>query len=672
MKKLFKQAYLDRDLSWLKFNKRVAEEGARTDTPIFERLKFMSIYASNMTEFYMVRVGSHYEKLLKAKGKEKEKIQSLLDKIKKSAEENDDYARQVLVDIFSTLEGLGYKMERLDNASVETQKLCRDFLKIHLLPMLSPIILGKNDSFSHIYNDNEYLVTELTRNQKTFFGICKLPKEVTRIFVKKDENSDLLRMFLVEEILLKNADKVFEGMKVKKSAIISLTRNADIDIEEEENTDFRQVLSFLIEMRSKLFPVRIGFKGDFSGDLLNFFIRRTKFVGDHIYESKMPFSFRFVSYLSDFVHLKGVMTSSDWKLYESKHFKPKHLKKYEDVSMIECVKNEDVFFSFPHLSMKPLIKFLDECASSSQVSEIKMTLYRVNNNSKIIDALIHASEKGKKVTVIVELKARFDEKHNIDISRDLQRAGCTVSFGKPNFKVHSKVISVKFNDGSFISYIGTGNFHEATAKLYTDVGVLTANKDVGLDASRFFDEIIKGKKVDYSTIWTTPNNFKRNFIALIDREIEKAKHGRIGSIVIKCNALTHKEIVDKLIEASSYNVKIELIVRGACSIIPKIQGVTDNITVRSIVGKFLEHSRIYSFGVGQSRTIVIASCDLMERNLDRRYEVGLVVQSKEIKAKIVKMLNLYLKDNVNARECDNLAQYHFVKREEGETKFNSQ
>ena len=322
--------------------------------------------------------------------------------------------------------------------------------------------------------------------------------------------------------------------------------------------------------------------------------------------------------------------------------------------------------------MTPFLRFMEECATNKSVKSIKMTLYRVSNNSAIVNSLCKASENGKKVTVLIELKARFDEKNNIEVSRQLQQAGCIVHLGVEGYKVHSKIVTVSFKDKSSLTYIGTGNFHEVTVKLYSDLGILTSDPIIAKDANTFFDEItLKTEDAHYEKLLVTPHNCKNQLLSFIDDEILKAKKGKKAFIMLKCNSLTHSVFIEKLVEASKAGVKIDLIVRGACSILPNVLNETENITLRSIVGEFLEHPRVYKFGHGASAKIIIGSYDIMTRNLEHRYEISYTVEDKELKRKINKILNAQLKDNVKARMCDNIGVYHSVDHENARN-FHSQ
>ncbi len=667
-------AFIERDISLVKFNKRVAEE-AGADSPIFERLKFLSIFVSNMREFYMIRVGSLYDDLekIQSRNENTEKIQKLLDDIFDEVKRTYSYAESVYKEIVADFRKVGFNIKKCKDISSATDKKAREYFKKEINPLLSKIIIGKNDLFLHLKTGVPTLIVEFEKTNKSLYGICEMPEDLERCYIEKGQEG--LDVYLVEDLMLQFADKVFDGMKVKRASILAITRNADFDIDESMSlaSDYRNMMSLILNRRNSLLPDRIEYKGDFSGELRKFVVKRIRLTGEHIFESCMPLDFAFVKALENFIHFAGVMTKTSIKGLEKKRFIPAENAEYDrESSLISYALSKDMFFNYPYNSMKSFLRFMDEIAESPEVTEIKMTLYRVCNNSKIVDSLIKAAEKGKKVKVLMELKARFDEKHNIEISKLLQEAGVEVFYGVEGYKVHSKLLVVSLKKGRGLTYVGTGNFHEITAKLYQDIGILTRDKDIFVDANNFFEEVSTGSSFEYKKLFATPNGFKKQLIEMIEGEIDKALQGKKALIVWKCNAVTHPEIIEKLIEASRLGVEIKLIVRGACSILPNVDNQTKTVELRSVVGEFLEHARIYAFGCGSNRKIIIGSCDVMKRNLDHRYELLIPVEDKDIFKKLSNMLNIYLKDNVKARVCDNLGNYSFVNRKEGEKAVSAQ
>ena len=655
--------YIERDISLVRFNKRVAEEASIKTSPIFERFKFLSIFNSNMREFYQIRVGSMFDDLAKEK-EDTEKyrnIENLLSQVLQETKKVNSFTAKTYFDIVEDFQKFGFKLINF-STEIEDSKPLKDYFKKNVLPILSPRIVAKNDVFMHLETDDVTLAVEFAKEGKPVFGLCSLPGNMEKVFIEKDQSG--FSVHLVEDIILKYADKIFGGMKIKQACLIKLVRNADIDVDEARGNvgGYRNMLSLLLNRRSSLYPVRIDFKGDFSGDMKNFIVKRTKFIGNHIFKSKSPLDFSFVKDIEDFAHFAGIVTKSNLKGLDSVKFTPCENLEYQNApSIIEYAKEKDMLFNYPYNTMKPFLRFMEECSVNKAVKVIKMTLYRVSSNSAIVNSLCKAAENGKKVTVLIELKARFDEINNIEVSRQLQQAGCSVHLGVAGYKVHSKIVTVEFKDKSALTYIGTGNFHEVTVKLYSDLGILTADPIVAKDANMFFDEItLKGAEDHYEKLLVTPHYCKNQLLDLVDNEILKVSKGKKGSITIKCNALTHVEFIEKLVEASKVGVEIQLIVRGACMLLPGVLGETENITLRSIVGEFLEHTRIYKFGEGATAKIIIGSCDIMTRNLDHRFEISYMVEDKNIKGKINNILKVQLKDNVKARICDSEGEYYTI------------
>lgn len=671
------KAFIERDLSLVKFNKRVAEEAYNNSLPILERFKFLSIYLSNMQEFYQIRVGSKFDDLnaIIAEGKNGHSLIKELEDIYDEVVKTDKYVAEVYDKLVNDFSGFGFNIKNVKDAEKDQYSKLKEYFKQNIIPLLSPIVVTKSDLFIHLETGKVALIVafEVSSDAPNLYGVCELPLEIEKALLVKEK--DKMAVYLIEDMMLCFAAKVFDGFKIKKASLVKITRNADIDIDEarKQADDYRNMLSLLLNRRKSLLPVRIEYKGQFKGELRKFIIKRIRLQGDHVTESRVPLDFSFVKSIKNFIHFAGIMTKASSKGIESKIYKPvEDLEQATSKSILVLAKEKDLFFNYPYNSMSQFLRFLEEAASDRNVCEIKMTLYRVSDNSKIVDILCKAAQK-KKVTVIIELKARFDERNNIDISRQLQEAGCDVFFGLEGFKVHSKLVTVSFKNGDRLTFIGTGNFHEVTSKLYTDLGVLTSDKIVAEDADNFFIEVSNTEKhFKYKKLMVTPDHFKYQLIDLINIEIEKALRGKRALIIMKCNALTHPEIIDKLVEASRLGVTIKLIVRGACSIVPGIKNYTESLTVRSIVGEFLEHSRIYMFGYGAQKRIFISSADIMKRNLDHRYEIAYEVEDRTLKQKLKDMLNIYLKDNVKARECNNLGEYHFVERKENERRIFAQ
>lgn len=665
------QVYMNRELSWLKFNERVLEEAENKKVPLCERLTFASIYQSNLDEFFRVRVGSLIDQMLlggkmrdnKTKMTAKEQIQAVLHQVTKLNRRKD----AVYETIMGQLEEQGVRMVDFRKISKkESEYLERYFLR-EIAPVISPTIVGKRQPFPFLKNNEIYAVVVLqTKSGKEKLGI--IPCSNTG-FKRLVELLTAGTYMLVEELILHYIPKVFERYNIKAKSLIRVTRNADIDADAlyDEDLDYRDFMTELIKRRKKLAPVRLELTREMDGEIVDILCDYLELDSDHVFQVQSPLDLSFVFEIQD--TLRKVP-----ELFYEKRIPQRSAQFKEDESIFPQLKEKDKLLSYPYESMKPFLNFLREAANDKDVISIKMTLYRVAKHSKIVEYLIDAAENGKEVLVLVELKARFDEENNIEWSRRLEDAGCRVIYGLDGYKVHSKLCLVTRKSEGQVEYytqIGTGNYNEKTARLYTDLSLMTANVEIGVEAAKVFQALSMEETVDnVEHLLVAPRCLQNRILSMIDEEISYAKEGKEAYIGLKMNSLTDKKIIDKLIEASQAGVKIDMVIRGICCLIPGVKGKTENIQVRSIVGRFLEHSRIYIFGTQEREKIYIASADFMTRNTLRRVEVAAPIYDKDLKMQLEEMFITMLSDNQKARQEDSHGNYEIVAVQE--TPLNSQ
>lgn len=639
----------NRELSWLKFNQRVLEEAEDVQTPLFERLKFVSIFSSNLDEFCMVRVGTLYDQSrLKNDVPENktnltaaEQLRLIADKISRLLPQED----RAYCGIMQRLGEFGIVHEDINSLS-ETDF---DFLKAHfasdIQPFLFPGLIDKKHPMPFLKNLDTYIGAELQRknDEKSIIGILPAEGGFDRIVRLP---GDGLRFVLAEEVILLFAELVFSSFDLGSKCIFRITRNADIDVNEalfDQDLDFRDVMEELVKNRRKLHPIRLQFSHGISGEIGRQLMKKIGVSEEFTFTQTSPLDMSFIFKLEELVSAREDLFYPVLTPQSSPMINPSE-------PLIKQILRGDIFLSYPYESFKPLISLIREAAEDEKVFSIKITLYRVARDSKIINALIRAAENGKSVLALVELRARFDEENNIGWSKRLEDAGVTVIYGLDDMKVHTKLLQITLKSGDSIQYItqvGTGNYNEKTAKLYTDMTIFTADKDIGADASVVFNALSMGTTVESSTaLLVAPRCMKSRIVEMIDNEIT---YGEAGYIGIKINSLTDKDIIDKLIEANQKGVKIEMVVRGICCLIAGVAGKTENITVTSIVGRFLEHSRIYIFGTGERKKVYISSADFMTRNMERRVEVAAPIRNEKIKARICEMFEVMKNDNVKAR-----------------------
>lgn len=662
---------MNRELSWLKFNERVLEEAENKKVPLCERLTFASIYQSNLDEFFRVRVGSLIDQMLlggkmrdnKTKMTAKEQIQAVLHQVTKLNRRKD----AVYETIMGQLEEQGVRMVDFRKVSKKESEYLERYFLSEIAPVISPTIVGKRQPFPFLKNNEIYAVVVLqTKSGKEKLGIIPCSNTGFKRLVELPTAGTYM---LVEELILHYIPKVFERYNIKAKSLIRVTRNADIDADAlyDEDLDYRDFMTELIKRRKKLAPVRLELTREMDGEIVDILCDYLELDSDHVFQVQSPLDLSFVFEIQD--TLRKVP-----ELFYEKRIPQRSAQFKEDESIFPQLKEKDKLLSYPYESMKPFLNFLREAANDKDVISIKMTLYRVAKHSKIVEYLIDAAENGKEVLVLVELKARFDEENNIEWSRRLEDAGCRVIYGLDGYKVHSKLCLVTRKSEGQVEYytqIGTGNYNEKTARLYTDLSLMTANVEIGVEAAKVFQALSMEETVDnVEHLLVAPRCLQSRILSMIDEEISYAKEGKEAYIGLKMNSLTDKKIIDKLIEASQAGVKIDMVIRGICCLIPGVKGRTENIQVRSIVGRFLEHSRIYIFGTQEREKIYIASADFMTRNTLRRVEVAAPIYDKDLKVQLEEMFITMLSDNQKARQEDSHGNYEIVAVQE--TPLNSQ
>ena len=663
------QVYMNRELSWLKFNERVLEEAENKKVPLCERLTFASIYQSNLDEFFRVRVGSLVDQMLlggkirdnKTKMTAKEQIEEVLHQVMKLNRRKD----AVYDAIMGQLEDYGVRLVDFRKISKKESEYLEKYFLSEIAPVISPTIVGKRQPFPFLKNNEIYAVVVLqTKSGKEKLGIIPCSNTGFKRLVELPTAGTYM---LAEELILHYIPEVFERYNIKAKSLIRVTRNADIDADAlyDEDLDYRDFMAELIKRRKKLAPVRLELTREMDGEIVDVLCDYLEL--DSVFQVQAPLDLSFVFEIQDTLRKTP-------ELFYEKRVPQKSSQFRDGEPVFPQIREKDKLLSYPYESMKPFLNFLREAANDKEVISIKMTLYRVAKHSKIVEYLIDAAENGKEVLVLVELKARFDEENNIEWSRRLEDAGCRVIYGLDGYKVHSKLCLVtKKSEGQveYYTQIGTGNYNEKTARLYTDLSFMTANVEIGLEAAKVFQALSMEETVDnVQHLLVAPRCLQNKVLSMIDEEIACAKEGKEAYIGLKMNSLTDKKIIDKLIEASQAGVKIDMVIRGICCLIPGVKGKTENIQVRSIVGRFLEHSRIYIFGTQEREKVYIASADFMTRNTLRRVEVAAPVYDKDLKMQLEEMFITMLSDNQKARQEDSRGNYEIAEAQE--TPLNSQ
>ena len=651
--------YMNRELSWLKFNERVLEEAENPENPLCERLTFASIYQSNLDEFYMVRVGSLVDQMLLAKDirenktnmTPKEQLDAILARTKKLNRKRD----VVYEEIMESLEEYGVHMLNFHKIEKEDRNYLERYFEAEVAPVISPSIVGKRQPFPFLRNKEIYAVVVLeTKKGKEKLGIIPCSSAgIQRLIPVPGKTGTYM---LSEELILHFVSKIFKGYHIKAKSLLRITRNADIDADAlyDEDLDYREFMVELIKARKKLAPIRLELSREMDGDVVETLCEYLEVDKNFVFRGDIPLDLSFVFQIQD-----GLRKRTE--LFYEKRIPQKSPMFNSHEPILDQIAKKDRFLSYPYESIKPFLTMLHEAANDEDVVSIKMTLYRVAKQSKVVEALIEAAENGKEVFVLVELKARFDEENNIGWSRLLEDAGCHVIYGLDGYKVHSKLCQImKKKDGNveYYTQIGTGNYNEKTARLYTDLSLMTADPKIGTEAARVFQALAMGETVeDMDHLLVAPKCLQNKVLAMIDEEIEHAKVGEQAYIGLKMNSLTDKRIMNKLVEASCAGVHIDMVVRGICCLIPGVKGQTENIHIISIVGRFLEHSRIYIFGTQERAKIYISSADFMTRNTLRRVEVAAPIEDPDIRMQIQEMFVTMLSDNRKARTMNNKGNY---------------
>ena len=665
---------MNRELSWLKFNERVLNEAGNPKVPLAERLTFAAIYQSNLDEFYRVRVGTLIDQMESFEVVRENKTymtsEEQVEAILQVTRELDQKKAVIYEQLMGELEPKGVRLINFNKLSAEEGKLLETYFDHEIAPYLSANIVSKQQPFPFLKNKDIYAVALLaTKGGKTKTAIIPCSNNVFKRLI--DIPTRKGTFMLSEELILHFLPKMFINYEVKKKSLLRITRNADIDTETiyDEDLDYREAMENLIKQRKRMNPVRMELSRELNKKMIRSLCKDIHVEKEHVFLSRVPLDMSFVFAIQSY--LKN--TDQEELFYQRRT--PRMTPELDDKSrLIPQIMKKDVLLSYPFESIKPFIQLLYEAAKDETVVSIKMTLYRLAYKSQIVDALVEAAENGKEVVVLVELRARFDEESNIEYSRKLEEAGCRVIYGLNGYKVHSKLclISRKTEEGvSYITQIGTGNYNEKTSALYTDLSLITANQEIGKEAAEVFAALLKGETVEETNLLlVAPKCLQNKVLDMMDEEIAHVKNGEEGYIGIKINSLTDKVIINKLVEASQAGVKIEMIVRGICCLIPKVKGYTENIEVVSIVGRFLEHSRIYRFGTKEREKVYIASADFMTRNTVRRVEVAAPVLDEKLKMRLDWMFETMMNDDEKGKSLNSNGNY--VDRSLNDVKLNSQ
>ncbi len=659
----------NRELSWLKFNQRVLEEAKDSSVPLLERMKFVSIFTSNLDEFFMIRVGSLYDMSLtdnstidsRSGMNPKEQLDAIFATVAPLYKERD----KTYSEIKKLLNPYGVCGLSIKELEQQEKKYVKKYFKDQILPILSPQIVDANHPFPHLLNKELYVIASLKQNGTSMIGIVPVPQFVSDILYLPGHDIRYIRM---EKVIMEYLDVVFDKYEVSNKNYICVTRNADVSPDDEAleiNDDFRLLMQETLHKRRRMAVVRMETAEPLDKELEKYFCDKFKITPAQIYRTKMPMKLDYIFSIMDKVPASLKRSLID------EPFTPQPSRYLTDGKVIPQVKKKDILLSYPYESMDPFLRMIKEAAYDPTVLTIRITIYRLAKKARLVEYLCAAAENGKEVTVLIELRARFDEQNNIDWSERLEEAGCRVIYGFEGYKVHSKICLITYrnrNNIEYITQVGTGNYNEKTATMYTDVSLITADKGIGEDAAVFFKNMSIGNlNGSYQHIIVSPTSLKPKVLSLMDEEIKKGTNGRI---IMKMNSVTDVDFIQKVSEASNAGVKVDLIVRGICCILPGVKGYTENLRVTSIVGRYLEHPRIFLFGTGADQKIYIGSADMMTRNTEKRVEVACPVYDETIRKQLTHMLKIMLADNVKARELKSDGKYYM--KEKGTSKVNSQ
>lgn len=660
----------NRELSWLKFNQRVLEEAQDPDVPLLERMKFVAIFTSNLDEFFMIRVGSLYDMASlkemeldrRSKMTPKEQLERIYEAVEPLYKERDKTYSEIKKRL-SPYGICGLSFKELQDPE---KKYVKKYFKEQILPVLSPQIVDRNHPFPHLLNKEIYVIASLKRGNQKLFGLVPVPTYLSEILLLPGHDIRYIRM---EKILMEYLEIIFDKYEVSDKNYICVTRNGDVSPDDEAldiNEDFRNLMKKTLSKRRKMAVVRLETANPLTENMERYFCDRFCITPKQIFRTKMPMKLSYIFSVAEKVpeHMRRTL------IYEP--FVPqKSAMVDEETSMIRQIRKKDILLSYPYESMEPFLKLLKEASTDPSVVTIKITIYRLSKKARLVEYLCAAAENGKEVTVLIELRARFDEQNNIDWSERLEDAGCRVIYGFENYKVHSKIclITCKTRNGyQYITQIGTGNYNEKTAAMYTDVCLMTADREIGQDGAAFFQNMCMGNLGgSYRHLLVSPYSLKKKVLELIEEETRKGENGRI---IMKMNSVTDVDFIEQISRASRAGVEVDLLVRGICCIRPGVEGYTDHVRVTSIVGRFLEHPRIFSFGRGSAQKLYIGSADMMTRNTEKRVEVACPVYDEDLRARLNHMLQVMLEDNVKARVLDAAGTY--LKKGQGESFVDAQ
>ena len=646
----------NRELSWLRFNQRVLEEAQDETVPLLERMKFVAIFTSNLDEFFMIRVGSLYDLTeignqtmdKKSDLTPSEQLEAIYAAVRPLYRERDKTYTEIKKQLCS------YGIYGLDMKELKAKekKFVKKYFKEQILPILSPQIVGPSHPFPHLLNKEIYVVANLLLNEKSRIGIVPVPQFISDIlYLPEDE----IRYVRIEKIILEYLDLIFEQYQISDQNYICVTRNADVAPDDEafaDNNDFRLIMQETLSKRRRMAVVRLEVATPLNEGLEAYFCEKFNITPSRIFRTKMPMKMDYIYAIHD-----KIPTSLKRYLVDEP-FTPQPSPYVGEGSVMAQVKKRDILLSYPYESMEPFLQLIKEAAANPEVVTIKITIYRLSRQSRLVEYLCAAAENNKEVTVLIELRARFDEQNNIDWAERLEDAGCRVIYGMEGYKVHSKLCLITYrsrNEIHYITQVGTGNYNEKTAKLYTDYSLMTGDKRIGEDATLFFKNMAIGNlEGTYQHLMVSPYSLKAKILLLMDEEILKGKHGRI---IMKMNSVTDMDFIRKVKEASQAGVTIDLIARGICCVLPGVREETENLTVTSIVGRYLEHPRVFVFGIGHEQKVYIGSADMMIRNTEKRVEVACPIYDKSIKERLYDDLQVMLSDNVKARVMDSSGIY---------------
>jgi len=672
--KPIQSVYINRELSWLKFNERVLEEAADPDVPLFERLKFVSIFMNNLDEFFMIRVGSLQDQMLikgapadnKTGMTAREQVAAVMKHVRRSAARKDSVYKACIKKLIKH----NIKRLRMSELGEQDEAYIRSYYMREIYPLLSPQIIDNRHPFPFLINKGIYIGVYFESHHDTVFGIIPATGAFSRMVMLPGHG---IRFVLAEDIIYHYANQMFGSHDLLDKMIFRVTRNADIITDTtmfDEDSDFRFTMKELLKKRVKLAPVRLEIQGELKKEFIRYICKKLLLDQSHVFMTNSPLDLSYVPRLED------MLTPLQRQRLLFEPLVPRESPQIKPVNMMEQVLEKDMLLAYPYEPMRTFIRMLYEAACDPNVVSIKITLYRVGKESEIVRSLIRAAENGKDVIAVVELRARFDEEDNIEWATRLSEAGCRVIYGVEECKVHCKVLLITRKTEKSIQYItqiGTGNYNERTARQYTDLSLITSNAEIGLDAVALFNDILVNNIAgNYKRLLVAPSSMRQSILRLIQQEIDCAVSGEPASVFAKFNSLTDKDIIDKLVEASRAGVKIRLIIRGICCLRPGIPGLTHNIAVVSIVGRFLEHARVYCFGEGERRQVYISSADWMTRNTERRIEVACPILDGAVSNRIMEMMETAFRDNVKARELMPDGSYARRTAEEGVEPLDSQ